>query len=388
MASLSETQISFRRAIAVLMCIIVIFYIGRFALNQGVSLYRHFFPVKVPDPEAKYGALPQLKMSSIKVGGNPQYILDTRDGRLPDFKDRIKVYVIPKTTSTLLSEQTVKNLAADFGFDNNFQKRSASEFVWIDGINNRTYNADAVSGSFQLSTPIDKLNSVVNGTVAITATDATNEVSGFLRSKELLSSTDLPNISFTTTPAIVSLGKIRESKLDTQRAKLMRVDVFKKLITQPADEKAKTPEVSYKILGPNPRSSLMNFYVTNAKDPFKFPIVNFVQWKNDYSDSSEYYISSISSVWNTVSQGKGVVSYLKVESGDAFDPFPANLEVDRIEIKDISMAYFEPREFNPYLQPIYVFEGKFFTKPVSGQLAQQGDIIIYYPAVRGDYVKN
>lgn len=386
MASLTNTQVQFRRTIVVLFVGSIIFYSLRFGFNQSVNAYRYFFPKKVPPPESKYGSLPQLRMTSIKIGGNPQYVLDTPDGKLPVFPDRINVYEIPEPRSTLLAEQSIKNLATDFGFSNNFQKKSASEFVWVDGTNNRNYAADAVTSNFQLGTSIDKLNTVVNAALAITTTDAIDEVSGLIRSKSLLGTKDIPNLTFTTTPALVSLGRIRESKLDTQRAKMMRVDVFKKLVVQEASERNKTPEISYKIYGPNPRNSLMNFYVTNSQAPFKFPIINFIQWSVNYEGFSAYFISPIENVWTTVAENKGVISYLRVDGEDAFDPFRNDLQVNRVDIKNVSLAYFEPREYQPYLQPMYVFEGRFVTQPLSGQLAQQGDIIIYYPAIRGDYV--
>ena len=131
----------------------------------------------------------------------------------------------------------------------------------------------------------------------------------------------------------------------------------------------------------------MNFYVTNAAEPFKTPIINYTYWDIDYNTKSEYGLTPISTIWSTVSQNKAVIAYLRTEGEDYFESFKNNLKVDRIEIKDIYLAYYESVEYQKYLQPIYVFEGTFATVPEAGKLPRRGEIVIYYPAVSGENVQ-
>ncbi len=388
MANLTETQIYFKRGLIITFIAAILFYTGRFMLNSAIAGYFYLFPPQLPPPAASFGALPTLKMSSIKIEGTPSYVLDTENGALPALPDRINVYRIAKPTTNLLSEQTIKQLAGDFSFNLNFIKSGVSKLKWTDGTNSRTFTADIVSKNFQLATGVEKLNTVVNQAVSISNSDAEQMALNFIRSKNLMNPSDLEHMYTTATPSMIILGRLKESKIDPQRSKLMKIDVFRELVDVPANEKLKVQEVKYKVLGPNPRNSLINFYVTNSQKPFQFPIINYTYWDAGYTDKSDYGLTPLPVIWATIAQNKGVISYLRLENEDEFEPFKTNLNIDRIEISDIYLAYYESLDLQEYLQPIYVFEGTFITNANDGQLPQRGEIVLYYPAVKGDFVKN
>ncbi len=386
--NLTETQSAIKKVLVLVIALTAFYYAAKFSYLGAKSLYYAILPPEAVEPAASFGPLPRLKMKSITIEGQPSYILDTIDGGLPAFPDRINIYQIISPEPTLLSERNIKQLAQDLYFTDDYTKNSASEFVWIDGTNNRSMVANAVTENFTLKTQLVTLGSALSNEPTITEEDAIDMVTQFIKSKALLDDTDLNSMQTTTVPTKIILGSLKEEKLDPGQVKMMKVDINRYLnIYKKRGRKNELVE-SYPILGPNPKNSLVSFFVTNQEDVYKFPIINYTYWKFDRENPSDYYLSNIANVWNTITQGNGVIAYIKPSNSDYYD-YINNVEVTRIEIRDIYLAYYEPEEYSEdtkFLQPIYVFEGK-FAQPNMGPNDELGDIVIYYPAVRGDWVQ-
>lgn len=377
--NLAETQATLKKAIVIVAILTFTFYFGRFLIVQSINIYRMINPPDLPEPEADFGPLPQLKMTQIQINGDPTYSLDTETGRLPKFADRAMVFPLIKPQSNLLSEQKIRQLAADLGFNGTATKLTTSQFRWVDGTNSRTFVADAISKNFKLETPPFRISSVISQAPSITTGDATDSVQRFLTSKLLLSNKDLENLTYNTIPSQITLGEIRQDRSVTNNAKLMKVDAVIEIPTRSSSSREAT--VNYKILGPNPKDSLISFSVTNSNnDIFQFPLIDFNYWEPSYQEGSQYYISPINEVWNAVQNGNGIVSYAKTDNQDYYIE-TESLNLQSVEIRDVSLAYYMQPEYTPYLQPIYVFEGRLTTTN-----NEQGDIVIYFPAVRGDFI--
>lgn len=385
--NLPETQMNIKKGAVALIILIFIYYSGQFLILQSIAVYQRIFPPRLPEPEALFGNLPQLKMTSIPLDSEPEYILDTDDGRLPVFPDRIEVYPLVERSGQLLLSEQMQNLAADLNFTGNYTSLSASEFRWVDSTNNRSFQGHSITRHFKLETPISRLSAVVTEISTITESDAMASVTGFLRSRLLLSPEDLQNIVYRTIPTQISFSQMQETRPIPTSSRLILVNVFREIANPRFEQNQNVLPEKFPVLGPNPRKSLINFMVTNHRDVFRYPSINFAYWEANYEEGSEYYISRIQDVWNSVQQNGGVVSYVNTTDGDYYNPV-TDLDISRIEIRDIYLAYYESPEFNSYLQPIYVFEGQFVTTPAVGQTSQSGEIVIYFPAVRGDQVTN
>lgn len=385
--NLAETQEKVRKFLVIITIVTFAYYTSKFIFFQSVDFYRSLNPPKLPEPKVAFGILPKLKMREVRISGNPVYKLDTINGALPEFPDREDVYLITKPTTNLLSEQQIKQLATDLGFTGSYVPLSKSEFRWIDGINNRTLTAHAVKKNFSLDTPVSRISTAIFQAPQITNEDAISEVSGFIKSKSLVNSVDINNLKFDAISAQISLGKIKQTNELNPVNKLVKVNVHR-TISKTVNGK----QTNYIVYGPNPKDSKISFFVTNQGGVFKFPRINFTYWSTDYTLKSDYYLSSVSSVWEAVKQGKGIISYAKGQDEDYFE-LPNFITANTVEIREVSLAYYEEQEisdeigFESYLQPIYVFEGIYTFTDLSGQ-SKRGDIIIYYPAVRGDFVSN
>lgn len=380
--NLAETQEKVRKFLVIVIVVTFVYYTSKFLFFQSVDFYRKLNPPKKPEPLHAFGILPKLKMRDVKVNGTPTYRLDTINGNLPVFPEKEDVYQVIEPTTNLLSEQQIKQLAVDLSFSGSYIPLSKSEFRWIDGINNRTFTGHAVRKIFSLDTPTSKISTVIFQSPNITKEDAINMVSGFIRSKSLMNAEDINNLKFDVINAQISLGTIKETNELNPATKMVKVNVHRTI-----SKVVNAKPVNYIVYGPNPKDSKISFYVTNQADIFKFPKINFTYWDTNYENKSDYYLSSVSTVWEAVKAGKGIVSYAKGANDNYFE-LPNFITANTIEIREVSLAYYEGQELPAYIQPIYVFEGIYtYTNETTGQ-AERGDIVIYYPAVRGDFVAN
>lgn len=381
--NLAETQNAVKRMLVLIAALTVFYYAGKFIIIQGIGIYRSINPPEAPPPEARFGQIPQLKMQSISVTGSPRYTLDTLNGALPRFPDRLKVYPIRPAEINLLSENDIRRMAEDLEFRSGFTKLTETRLRWIDGATSRTFQADISNKHFTLDTPLSKLSAETSTTPSITESDATTKVRNFINSNNIMSIDDVSNLRFEAVPSQISFGRIQETKPIPTSSKIMKLNVYRDFESGTFDRNGQ--EIKYKILGPNPKDSLIDFYVTNHNGIYAMPIIDFSYWQVDYLGGSDYGLAPIQSVWNAVQSGSAVVAYANTSDADYYQ-LPQSIAVDRIDIRDIYLAYYEPKEYTPYLQPIYVFEGVFQTVPPAGETSKSGEIVIYYPAVSGEHV--
>jgi hypothetical protein len=384
--SLSDTRIKLKKIILISVVVTIIYYIGVFALRSGKAIWDKIFPPKDSPIEAKWGKLPALQMISKEIKGTPEYILETTSGSLPTLPDRALVYKFKPPEKNLLAEQQMKNIAETLGFKEAQVKSDLANFNWVDGNNKRTMSANVVTKDINLKTDPNRLSSELSKSPTINETDAKNAVNNFLKSKLLLNQDELSSVEYTTIPSVVAFGKYKDNKLFPNTSKIIKVNVNRRIIipkTKPTDK-----DKIYKILGNNPLNPNISIFVTNSSTVYKMPDINYNYHEilTDTSNKSEYPLASVNTVWSEViSQGKGVVAYAQLDSDDYYST-STDYEIEKISIQDIYLAYYEPREVTSYMQPIYVFEGKFSARKNTGGLGQSGTIYIYYPALSGDFV--
>jgi hypothetical protein len=116
-------------------------------------------------------------------------------------------------------------------------------------------------------------------------------------------------------------------------------------------------------------------------NPLNTPFLSLSYKKFNPQSEATYPIITVSEAWKAVSSNKGVVTSI-VASNAAFFESPASTNIEKILIDKIEIAYYEPDDWVEYLQPIYVFSGKYVTRGTEG-----GSIFIYYPAIKGEFIQ-
>jgi len=140
----------------------------------------------------------------------------------------------------------------------------------------------------------------------------------------------------------------------------------------------------YPILGPDPSKGLMRMIV-GAKfkqpNPLSNPYLEAYYWEIDTQTDSMYPIITVQEAWKMVTGGKAVITQVTPRQSNPFEPYYP-VSVDKVLIDNIYLAYYETPKFQTYLQPIYVFSGKYTTRGTEG-----GDITLYFPAITGEWTK-
>ena len=375
--TLAETQNTIQRCIVIAIVSTIFFYIAKFGLGVVTDIYDRINPPKKPDPVASFGMLPQLKMTTKTIKGGPKYTLETTNKTLPKFNDRANVYKFIEAKSAFSSEDQINNLTKKLGFTGDPIKPNPAERIWNDGSGRRTFQSNVVNKNFTMTTNIGKISTIIGLTSPVTTNDAKSAVSNFIKSNGIMDTADQENMQFDFVLTDVRVNKFVEDKISNGKARIVKVNVHRYV---------KEGTNSYKIYANNAKDSLVSAYATNAKSPENFVQLNVTYWPVDYTAKSEYYLSPISQVWEAIVQGKGIIADVKAKQDDYYD-FTTIYEIQSIDILTVKLGYYESKEFIPYLQPIYVFEGVFKTKPLQGQLSKEGQITLYFPAVRGDFVK-
>jgi hypothetical protein len=322
------------------------------------------FPPKTPPPEVAFGKLPSLKLSGlpIKEGITPEYVLDTKTGRLPkDLPDRLKVYKVVLPAPSPLAAEKAKELASKLGFSGEPEKRSSREFMWKNNSEKRQLNMDITTGNFELKTEPQSLGDLPRGSSPSKAA-AIEQAKNFLQSLGILSVDYLEGRKESAYLAVDG-GELKKVS-SLSEAQLTRVDFYREINDQP-------------ILTPNPYEGLVN--VILSKDGPQ--AVTFHSWPLDAEQSSTYPLKTAAGMWELAKNGRARIVFLGPLKGDPYASYTPQAP-QTIFVREIYLAYFDAEKYQDYLQPIFVLEGLAVT-PEKRQLK----FIAYLPAISSDWIE-
>jgi hypothetical protein len=170
-----------------------------------------------------------------------------------------------------------------------------------------------------------------------------------------------------------SPGSLVETKYPRE-AQMARVDFYRYIN-------------NYPVLGPDPKKGLLEAYVrTPPKDlressTLDNPVIEAYFWEINPDSRATYPIITADEAWKSVKAGKGVTANVTPRDANPFVPYTST-RVESILIDNIYLAYYDTPNPQRFLQPIYVFDGKYTTRGTDG-----GYITIYFPAITRDYTK-
>ena len=347
---------------AVVFLILVVGYLGSRA--AWTYLKDTVFPPKLPPPEVAFSKLPVLDIPQLpfKEGSSPEYVVDTKTGRLPaDIPDRAKVYKIILPSPTHLAGERATTLADELGFSEEPKKLSSSEYFWEKAEDGKTLEINIITGQLSLKTDLRKLRLLQKGSPPSKAT-AIEQASRFLSKLGLLGEDYSSGRKEATYLKIEGVSLVKTE--DLAGAQLVRVDFFRDVEEQP-------------ITTPKPHEGLIS--VILGKD--KVPFVSYSFWPLDPLQSTTYPIKTPEQVWGEVEAGQAKMVSLVPQGGDPFASYEPRAP-ETIFVRQISLGYFDSEKIQGYLQPVYILEGQGLTKD-----KQQLNYTAYIPAVSYDWVE-
>lgn len=320
-----------------------------------------------------YGVLDPLEfIEKPFADSKPTYELNTKNGRLPNnLPTQLPVYKFkPKPFSYLGSDSAIKN-AQLLGFT---EKDLVSDlkgrvYKWRNSQAGTVLEIDIDTNNISQDTNLyakaqEFMNNRIDQKMAVTqAADLLKALNKF---NDTLYPSGYQNVVFGTYAG----NRVVETQALSD-AVVARVDFYRKI-------------KDYTIYGPNPKKGLLSV-MTRPRNTDK-PILNFPRIEAVYKEiepetKATYPLIAIEDAWAQVKDGKGVTTDIRAYGSNSFENIPA-VKVERILIDNIYIAYYEPIKSVKHLQPIYVFEGKYITRGTSG-----GTVVIYFPAISGEWVK-
>lgn len=372
--NLTKTAIFFRRWLKFAVLILGVYYGWMFFGGPGLkALVRIIYQTKEP-ANPIYGNLDPLEFVAKEVTGDQVYKLNTKNGRLPGkMPYKMNVYKFkPRTFSYLAGDNAIKD-AAFIGYATEhlvtdlkgtvykWRRADTNSYLEID-INTRRIYADS---------------DIVRNSARLNKGQLTDEEEIIESALELFIGLERTDDLYKEGTQKITYGYVGGTKLYQTTASrdvvFARVDLFRKL-----DD--------FVILGPDPETGLLSTFVASSRNEktliFTYPRINAYYREIEPKTTASYQIIDVSTAWNAVKNGKGVITSVIPSGSSIFDKQSTPM-VSEILVDNIYLAYYENTNDNQtHLQPIYVFEAKYKSLGSQG-----GEMTIYLPAVSGEFVK-
>ena len=165
------------------------------------------------------------------------------------------------------------------------------------------------------------------------------------------------------------LGEFLRAELPNSPKKRVKID----------DKDVEVYSYSVPLVPDSPYSS--NIYISlgnNKINPPKYDSVyelHYVNWPVAEEACGTYKLMGEDQAVQKIKEGKGYLVHLHLKGTNPLDPLPAGVEISKLKVYEISVAYLDTAVVQEYLQPIYVVRGEAETT------FGTGEFIIYVPAI-------
>ncbi len=313
--------------------LLVVFIVGRTFLSAFSAYWTATHPPAPPPPTVGFGVLPALRFPVSATSERPtSYTLETATGTLPSFSDRAKVYLMLKSTPSLLDDEHAKQVAAAFDFVFAPEILSATQYRFLKTSPlEATLTINIVNNRFSLTTDYLSRPELLANSEVPDKIKAVSAVKSALSSANLLES-DVATASGETI-FMKAIGNDLTPALSFSDADYIQVDLKRDPIdgqyegfTSNGEDGVIHAVVSGAFSGKNSIVELMNQYQAI-----------------DYTQVQTYPLRTTQQAWQILQSGEGYIA----QKG----------ENDTAVIRSVQLGYYESDEEQDYYQPIYVFEG-------------------------------
>ncbi len=364
----------------------------------------------------------RLEIPSLPYTANPgTFRIETDTGRFVQFPDIVNVYRYANPGQTLTSQRDAKLIAENLGFNPETMRRiGTTTYRWEDRYS-RELTVEARNLPFLFSVDLTRNTNLPPAGSLPTASDAVNRARAFLRRANLLSSSYANESPTTIDITIEPEGTFREAKARVD-ADLVRVDFqrMKSMITIPENIEGaqeikeslerrigdstrynsrtgqiQTPEgrvdtftFEIELVTHNPNKSNISMYMggnnpnLNISDARDIYHLEYKNWIIEPDHCGTYQLVSPDTAIEQIQAGNGSLVYLREKHGDIIVPHRER-SVERFDIRNISIRYYDAPDEQAFLQPIYtVYGDAIFSE------GEDGEFIFYYPAIDYDLVRD
>ncbi|MBU0569944.1 hypothetical protein KKB40_04150 [Patescibacteria group bacterium] len=335
MASLTTIAITSRKIVRYSIYAVIIILTARFVFNIGTSAYKYLFPPKVDPPTRAFGKLPKIPFPERSFPSGLTFILETPDGRLPEFPDRTEVYSMPPVTQNIQALEAAKNEASRMGFDPNGKlvvENVPNVYLFSKSKVPSTLTMNIIARIFSISYDLNSNPSILNFAPS-TPDTATAYAQSYLSRAGFLTD-DLKNGAATHEFLRIENGKFVPA-ISLSEANLIKINLFRKNLGENFDIPSVTPDM--------PESNV--WFLLSGKGGREVIAAEYHYFPLDEKKSGTYDIKTSDKTWGELNAGRAFLANL----GDN--------ENKQITIRKVYLAYYDAGLYTKYYQPVVVFEG-------------------------------
>jgi len=307
----------------------VIFFVFLWmSITTGYKIYRASHPVYVA-PTQRYGVLPTIVFPE-KEKTTKSFSFEFANDTVPQFSDQARVYVIYRSSSSIMALEKDKETAKKFEFTEEPSEIKTGVYEFKNSSSNKTLTMNVLNGSFTLTYPYMSDQLLLTSTNMPSKNEAIEIASSYLERGDKMAD-DLKNGE-----KKVSYWKIQNGSLiaaDSQsEANMARVDFYRSKLNE------------IEVLSENVGKASVSVLVSGSEVADKEVLeVNYKDLNIDSESYSTYPIKKAEEAVEDLKTG---------------NYWPASdVTASQVVIRNMYLAYFEPVSLTNYLQPIFVFEG-------------------------------
>lgn len=345
MTTLTETAFYTRKVVNYGVIAIVCFFILRAILGYAIETWRRLHPAPPPPPTVAFGKLPALQFPQKTNPPKINFVLEMIEGKTPLASPSGTVYFIAKPAANLLGLTRTTNLASRLNFKGEPQQLNPQTYRWQDLSSPfRFFEFDIITNNFKLTYDYALDLAVFNEKSLPDKEKAVSEAKTFLQNLGLTSLINSP--TFVSFWQLSGNSLIKTTSLSTTDA--VRVDLGREDIND------------LKVFSSAYPNELTHFLFSGNTDTQKRILETvYVYWPIDFLQSATYPLKTSQQAFEELKNGAGFVVNFT--------------ESEKTIIRQIYLAYFYPDTYQPYLQPIFVFEG-------------DGNFLAFVPAISPSWV--
>lgn len=335
MVTLTEAAYYTRRILKFIFLALIALIFLRMVIFGISSVWRGVPRPTTVKPDVAFGKLSPIKFPTEKAPTELiTYTSEFVGGVVPEGAASARVYFMPPKPSQVhfFSLERANEFAKNLGFKAEPVALSQTLYQWTDPeFPLRILQRDIVTGNFRLSYDFYKDSSALSGKDLPYGKSAISEAMNFL-GKRGLSSPD-----FEETGVKTSFWKATGSELlsvpSVSEADVVRVDLFR------------SPIDNLSLVTPSYKEALVYFLLSGSPDPKRILIFNYIFQPVERGIFATYPLKTTQEAWNDLEEGRGYVANWGAVKGT------------HVTIRRVHLAYYDSEVYQPYLQPVFVFEG-------------------------------
>ena len=317
-------------------------------IGAAIKAYQKANPPYVA-PTVRYGVIDKVFFPE-KEFQKKEFTAELPDDTFPKYKDQAKIYVIYRSKSIIGALEEGKKTAAAMNFLTEPKETGVGIYVFNDPNTGRSLTMNVLQSSFKMSYPY------LTDQLLLNPEQMPNKEQAIITASDFLEQAGKMSPDLAEGEKKVSFWKINFDGLKEvtalSEANIIRVDFFRKKLAE--DFQVVTAEVGKALV-----SVLVSGSSVAAK---KVVEVNYQHVNVDTSEasSSTYPIITSKEAFENLKMG----NYWPAKDSSS----------NKVIIRKIYLAYFEPVNLTQFMQPVYVLEG-------------DGGFVAYVRAVTDTYAK-